>query len=68
MDIRQMALNMIANSPQLANNPQAQEYIHLIQTGDAQRGQEVARNICNTYGVSPDEAVANAKNFFHIPF
>lgn len=28
--------------------------------------QQIARNLCDTYGVKPEDAVAQAKSFFHI--
>lgn len=65
--IRDIALQMIQNNPGVANNPRAQEMISIIQNGDAQRGQELAQNLCATYGDSPDQAVAKAKRFFNFP-
>lgn len=40
--------------------------IDIIKSGDANRGQQIARNLCNTYGVKPEDAIAQAKSFFHI--
>lgn len=58
--------NIIASNPAIANNPQAQNYINVIQSGDANRGQQIADNICKTYGVSRDEALNQAMQFFGI--
>lgn len=66
MGIREFALQLIQNSPQVANNPQAQEMIRVIQENDSVRGQQIAQNLCNTYGVSTEEATNKAKNFFGI--
>lgn len=60
------ALNMLANNPKIANNPQAQNYISVIRSGDSAKGAEIAKNICSSYGVTPEEGVAKAKNFFNI--
>lgn len=61
------ALRMIKNNPQFKNNPQAQNYIQILESGDAQKGQEVANNLLNTYGMSKEDALSQAKSFFHIP-
>lgn len=66
-NLQQMALNMIGKNPQIANNPQAQNLINVIQSGDAQKGQQIAQNLCQTYGVAPEDAIKQAKQFFHIP-
>lgn len=65
-DIRSMALEIISQSPQLRNNSNAQNMIQIIQNGDAKKGEEIARNLCETYGVKPEDAVQQARHFFHI--
>ena len=67
-DLRQMAMNLISQNPNIVNNPNAQELIKVIQNGDSARGQQIADNLCQTYGISRDEALKNAKSFFHLPF
>lgn len=62
----QFAMNMIKNNPQVMNNPMAQNYIGVIQSGDAQKGQQLAENICKTYGVTPQQAIQQARQFFNI--
>lgn len=64
--ILNLAMTMISNNPQIANNPQAKSMIEVIQNGDAERGQQIAENLCNTYGVSKEDAVKQAKSFFKI--
>lgn len=66
-DIRSMALSLISRNPAIANNPQAQNLIGIIQNGDSKKGEEIARNLCNTYGVTPEQAVTQARNFFGFP-
>lgn len=60
------AMQLLQNNPQLAQNPNSQAMIQALQTGDAQAGQMIARNLCQTYGVSPEQAVQQAKRFFNI--
>lgn len=64
---RTMAMNMLANNPAIANNPQAMEYIRTIQNGDSKRGQEIANNLCSTYGISKEEVVKRARQMFGMP-
>ncbi len=64
MGIREFALSMLQNSPQVMNNPRAQEMFKVIQDNDAVKGQQIAQNLCNTYGVSKEEATNQAKRFF----
>lgn len=66
-DIRSMALSLISRNPEIASNPQAQNLIGVIQNGDSKKGEEIARNLCNTYGVTPEQAFTQAKNFFGFP-
>ena len=60
------ALDMAQHDPALQNDPDARETIDVIRGGDADRGQRTARNLCDTYGVKPEDAVAQAKSFFHM--
>lgn len=64
--ILNLAMTMISNNPQIANNPQAKSMIEVIQSGDAERGRQIAENLCSTYGVSKEDAVKQAKSFFKI--
>lgn len=66
MDIKDIAINMIRRNPRFANNPQAQNYLQIIQSGNSQQGEQIARNLCQTYGVTPDQAVQQARNFFNL--
>lgn len=61
-------MNFLAQNPQIANNPNAQNMINVIMSGDAQKGQQIAHNICQSYGISEQEALKQAKQYFHIPF
>lgn len=67
-DLRQIAMNILSQNPNIANNPNAQEFIKVIQNGDSARGQQIADNLCQSFGMTRDEALKNAKLFFHLPF
>lgn len=63
---RNFALGLIGRNPNIANNPQAQEYLGVIQSGDNKKGEEIANNICKTYGITPQEALEQARQFFNL--
>lgn len=62
----QFAMSMLQRNPQVMNNTQAQGLMQVIQSGDAAKGQQMAENLCKTYGVTPDQALQEARKFFHI--
>ena len=66
-NIQDFALNVIQNNPQIAGNQNAKNLLDVIRSGDQKKGIEIANNLCATYGVNPDDAVAMAKQFFNIP-
>ncbi len=67
MALAQMAMNRISSDPSFRNNPQARAFADIMQRGDVAQGQEMARNLCQSYGVSEQEALQQAKSFFRIP-
>lgn len=62
--IEQFALNALQNNPRFQNNPMAQNLMQILQSGNSTEGQRMAENICKTYGLSPEEATRQAKQFF----
>lgn len=66
-NMKDFALSMISRNPQIANNPQAQQMINVIQNGNDEQGEQIAENLCKTYGMSKEDALANAKRFFGLP-
>jgi hypothetical protein len=67
MALAQMAMNRISSDPSFRNNPQAKAFVDIMQRGDIAQGQEMAKNLCQSYGVSEQEALQQAKSFFRIP-
>lgn len=67
MALAQMAMNRISSDPSFRNNPQARAFVDIMQRGDIAQGQEMAKNLCQSYGVSEQEALQQAKSFFRIP-
>lgn len=62
--LQQMAQQMMKMNPNLANNPQVQNYMNVIMSGDAQKGEEIAKNLCQSFGVKPEQAVQQAQQYF----
>ena len=68
MNLKDFAVNLISKNPQIANNPNAQGMLQAIQNGDNAKGEQIAKNLCDSYGITPDQAVQQAKRFFNLPF
>lgn len=64
----QLAMNLINQNPNIASNPQAQELMQIIKSGDSERGEQMANNILNSYGISKEKGLSDAKKFFGLPF
>lgn len=60
----QMVLNQLANNPNIVNDPQKKHMLEVLQTGNAEEGKKIAQELCQTYGVSMEEAVQKSKSFF----
>ena len=66
-NLMQFAMNILKQNPNVARHPQAQATLQVLPSGDAQKGQQIAQNLCQTYGITPEEAVKQATSFFNIP-
>lgn len=64
INLQNFAISMLQNSPAVANNPRAKEYLKVIQEGDSVKGQQLAENLCRSYGIKPEDAINQAKAFF----
>lgn len=62
--IQMLIQNAINRNPQLSQNPQTQAIINALMNGDKATGEQLAKNYCDTYGISPDQGVQQAQNFF----
>lgn len=64
--VANMMLQKIKSSPEIqqriATNPTRQEYLNVLLSGDANRGQQLANQIMQTYGLSKDTAPQQAAN------
>lgn len=67
MNLQQLAMQALQKNPQVANSPQGQEFLRILQSGDAAAGQQMARNLCQAHGTSEEDAAKQAAQFFNIP-
>ena len=63
---QQLVTRLVMSNPQIRSNPRAVEMLEVIERGDSARGEKIAENLCATYGVSRDEAVAQARRYFNL--
>lgn len=61
-----MMIDRIKANPNIAGNPQALAYIEVLESGDSKRGEELAENLLNTYGMTREDALKQAREFFRI--
>lgn len=65
--IKDFALGLIGRNPSLASNPNAQHLIQVIKEDNYSEGEQIAQNICDSYGITREQAVQEAKRFFGLP-
>lgn len=61
----QFIQNAMRQNPNIANNPQAQNYLNILQSGDSQKGQQIAENLLKTYGLTKEQGLNQVRQFFH---
>lgn len=59
-------VDMIRANPAIADNPQMQAYLDVLESGDSKRGEQLANNLLETYGMTKEDALSQAKAFFHL--
>lgn len=62
--IEMMLQTLLQQRPDLQNNPTTMEMINIIRTGDSKRGEEIANNICRSYGMTREQALSQAQSMF----
>ena len=64
MTPKDLVAELLKRNPEIMNNPQARSYIEAIQSGDQERIKSIGMNICDTYGVTPEQARNDTMRFF----
>ena len=57
--------NIMGNS-QIMSNPMAKNAVELMQKGDAQGVEQMARNLCKEKGMNADEVMQQIKSKFNL--
>lgn len=57
-----LLMNRLMSNPRFANNPMAQQALSIIQSGDSQKGEEMAMNILQSYGLTKEQGIQQAQN------
>lgn len=55
MNPMNMLINQMMNSPQMRNNPMAQNALNMYQNGDTQGLKNMAENLCREQGTTVEE-------------
>lgn len=48
---------MMRQNPNLMQNPQAKNMIDILQSGDAKKGEEMANNLLQSFGMTKEQAM-----------
>lgn len=64
MDVYEFAMNLLKKNPDKANTPLGKQLMGILESKNYAAGEELGKNICNTYGVNPEEAYDKGKTFF----
>lgn len=64
--INMLLNNLLQNNPNIQQNPQAQNMIDAIKNNDSVKGEQIANNLLQTYGVSKEDALKRAQHFFKL--
>lgn len=57
-------IQSLMGNKQMMNNPMAQNAIKMMQSGDTQGVEQMARNLCKEKGVDADEMIKQMKSKF----
>lgn len=63
-NFQQLAQEAMRRNPNMRNNQMSMSAYECLMQNDARRGEELARNYCQTLGISPEQAVAQIKQQF----
>ncbi len=56
------------NRDKVRNAPWAQAAINAIMTGDAKTGAQLAANLCNSMGMTEEQAIQQIRSSLNLPF
>ena len=59
-----LVIRQLERRPEIAGNPIAREWLEVIRRGDAEKGEEIARNLCGNSGLTVQQALDEARRYF----
>lgn len=62
----QQFMQKIMGNSQIMSNPMAKNAVELMQKGDAQGVEQMARNLCKEKGLNADEVMQQIKSKFNL--
>lgn len=60
------AIAALSGNQSIMSNPNARHMLGVLSSGDGRAIETLARNLCASYGVSPEDAARSAMSFFGI--
>lgn len=60
----QFAMNLLNQNQFQPTNQNGQEMVNTIRNNDSQRGEELANNILKSYGLTKEQGIEKAKQYF----
>lgn len=61
-NIQDIAIGMLRSNPNFKDNELAQSFLEAYDQKDSRKGEELANNIINTYGLDRNTAINQAQN------
>lgn len=65
MNPLQFAMQMMQKNPAIANDPEKQRMLDVLQNGSPQEQEQLARELCQARGITPEQAMQQAQGFFN---
>lgn len=62
----QQFIQQISNNQQIMNNPMAKNAFDMVQRGDAKGIEQMAKNICKSKGIDPNDMFNKIKSSLNI--
>lgn len=66
IDLEQLAMEALQRNPNIAKSPQGQQFMQILQSKDTEKGIQMAKNICQSYRTTPQDAYQKAMKFFNL--
>lgn len=65
MNPLEIAMRMMQNNPAIAKDPEKQRMLQVLQNGSPKEQEQLARELCQARGVTPEDAMQQVRGFFN---